>query len=245
MTSKKLRSWKTMFNRWKMPIILFWRYDASSRRHRNQDSISRARDVGRWLWKKRLFHGSKGKKSDGSSNSEKCGSLREKLSSLIGDYFSQEKLQQKKNAPENEEKVYMSSEDGFSSPLKVGGILRNTFIRRRTHSMENLLLTDWVCRLPIRNFHGLKAMLLFLRVLMETSLTAKHPCFFPSWRKRRDTRFLSTWRLMILREKISRLISAKKVSVCQMGRLCKQYIILSKPIFLWNIPRNGSNLEIM
>ena len=131
----------------------------------------------------------------------------------------------------------------FSSPLKVGGILRNTFIRRRTHSMESLLLTDWVCRLPIRNFHGLKAMLLFLRVLMETSLTAKHPCFFPSWRKRRDTRFLSTWRLMILREKISRLISAKKVSVCQMGRLCKQYIILSKPIFLWNIPRNGSNLE--
>lgn len=80
-------------------------------------------------------------------------------------------------------KVYMSSEDGFSSPLKVGGILRNTFIRRRTHSMESLLLTDWVCRLPIRNFHGLKAMLLFLRVLMETSLTAKHPCFFPSWRK--------------------------------------------------------------
>lgn len=65
-----------------------------------------------------------------------------KLSSLIGDYFSQEKLQQKKNAPENEEKVYMSSEDGFSSPLKVGGILRNTFIRRRTHSMESLLLTD-------------------------------------------------------------------------------------------------------
>lgn len=65
-----------------------------------------------------------------------------KLSSLIGDYFSQEKLQQKKNAPENEEKVYMSSEDVFSSPLKVGGILRNTFIRRRTHSTESLLLTD-------------------------------------------------------------------------------------------------------
>lgn len=46
-----------------------------------------------------------------------------------------------------------------------------------------------------------------------------------------------------IKREISRLISAKKVSVCQMGRLCKQYIILSKPIFLWNIPRNGSNLE--
>ena len=64
-----------------------------------------------------------------------------KLSSLIGDYFSQEKLQQKKNAPENEEKVYMSSEDGFFEPIK-GRWHTEEHLHTQAYSQYGKLIAD-------------------------------------------------------------------------------------------------------
>ena len=115
-----------------------------------------------------------------------------KLSSLICDYFSQEKLQQKKNAPENEEKVYMSSEDGFFEPIK-GRWHTEEHLHTQAYSQYGKLIADRLSlQVTYPELPWIKSNAALPRVLMETSLTAKHPCFFPSWRKRRDTRFLST-----------------------------------------------------
>ena len=64
-----------------------------------------------------------------------------KLSSLIGDYFSHEKLQQKKNAPENEEKVYMSSEDSFFEPIK-GRWHTEEHLHTQAYSQYGKLIAD-------------------------------------------------------------------------------------------------------